>query len=165
MTALYVRSLVRLRPLYWLAAVLAVSVISSRVHAAQPIIVDYDQAKIIKVPDRAATAVLGNPFIADISIQPGGLAVITGKSFGDTNLIILDKSGAVLNEQDLRVRGPTEPTVVVYRGTNRETYSCSPDCQRHVIPGDELGYFTDTMTEINARNGQSLGAGTGGGAK
>jgi hypothetical protein len=165
MTALYVRSLAGLRPLYWLGAILSVAALSSPVHADQPIMVEYDQAKIIKIPDRAATVVIGDPFIADVTIQPGGIAVITGKSFGDTNVVILDKSGAVLNEQNIRVTGPAEPNVVVFLGINRETYSCSPGCQPHPTPGDEATYFSNNMSELTSHNNQALAAGTGGGGK
>jgi hypothetical protein len=159
MTALYVRGVMKLRPLYWLAVILSVATIASRANADPLIFVEFDQAKIIKIPDRTATIVVGDPFIADVSIQPGGIAVITGKSFGDTNIVVLDKSGAVLNEQNVRVRGPVEPNVVVYRGINRETYSCSPGCQPHVTPGDEIGYFSNNMSEFTNHNGQALGAG------
>jgi hypothetical protein len=162
MTALYVRGAAGLRPLYWLAVILAIATLASRASAGQPLIVDFDQAKVIKVPDRTATIVVGDPFIADASIQPGGLAVITGESFGDTNIIVLDKSGAVINEQNVRVRGPLQPTVVVYRGINRETYTCSPDCQPHVTPGDEINYFSNNMTELAGHNNQALSAGSGG---
>jgi hypothetical protein len=159
MTALYVRGLVWLRPLYWLAMVLSVAAFASRASADPLIFIEFDQAKVIKIPDRTATIVLGDPFIADVSIQPGGIAVITGKSFGDTNMLVLDKSGAVLNEQNIRVRGPVEPTVVVYRGINRETYSCSPGCQPHAIPGDEQSFFSNSMSELTGHNSQALGAG------
>ena len=71
---------------------------------------------------------IGNPLIADLSIQPGGLAVITGKSYGATNFLIMDKSGAVLTEQNVEVEGPTDKIVVVYRGVDRNTYSCTPEC-------------------------------------
>jgi Pilus formation protein N terminal region len=162
MTALYVRGLVALRPLYWLAVILSVAAIASRASADPLLLVDYDQAKIIKIPDRAASIVLGNPFIADVSLQPGGIAVITGKSFGDTNMLVLDKSGAVLNEQSIRVRGPAEPTVVVYRGVSRETYSCEPDCQPRTVPGDEQTFFNNAMTELGAHNNQALAAGATG---
>jgi hypothetical protein len=161
MTALCVRTLAALRPLYWLAIVLSVAAFASQAYAASPIFVEFDQAKVIKIPDRAATVVIGNPFVADVSLQPGGLAVITGKSYGDTNVVILDKSGAVLNEQNVRVVGPAEPTVVVYRGISRETYSCAPSCQPHITPGDDITYFNNNMTELSGHNNAALQAGTG----
>jgi hypothetical protein len=166
MTALYVRGLVALRPLYWLAVILSVaaissSAISSRAMADEPIVVRLDEAKVIKVPDRATTIVIGNPLIADLAIQPGGLAVVTGKSFGATNVLVMDKSGAILTEQNVEVLGPTDPTVVVYRGVDRETYSCTPLCSPRLTLGDELKYFTETIGEITTRNTQSMAAGLG----
>jgi hypothetical protein len=55
--------------------------------------------------------------------------VITGKSYGTTNLIALDRRGAVLVEASIVVQGP-EPVSVVYFGMERETYSCTPKCER-----------------------------------
>jgi cell division protein FtsI (penicillin-binding protein 3) len=64
--------------------------------AAESINVVLDQAKIAKVPDRTSTIVVGNPLIADVSIQAGGTMVVTGKGYGVTNLIALDRTGKVL---------------------------------------------------------------------
>ncbi len=51
-----------------------------------------NQARLLKLPDGVATLVIGNPAIADATLQAGGLLVITGKSFGRTNLIALDSA-------------------------------------------------------------------------
>jgi Flp pilus assembly secretin CpaC len=37
----------------------------------------------------AAEVIIGNPTIADVSVQGGNLLVVTGKSFGVTNIISL----------------------------------------------------------------------------
>lgn len=161
MTALCMRALAGLRPLFWLAAILSVTAVASRASADGPIIVRLDEAKVIKVPDRATTIVIGNPLIADLSIQPGGLAVITGRSFGATNFMVLDKSGAVLNEQNVQVQGSNDPMVVVYRGVERETYSCTPYCSPRLTLGDQQQFFTNTLTEITTRNTQAMSAGAG----
>jgi Flp pilus assembly secretin CpaC len=161
MTALCMQGLARVRPVFWLAAILSVAVMASRANADEPIIVRLDQARIVKVPDRATTIVIGNPLIADLSVQPGGLAVITGKSFGATNFMVLDKSGAVLNEQNILVQGPTDPMVVVYRGGDRQTYSCTPFCSPRLTLGDDAKYFNDTLNEITTRNAQALASGMG----
>ena len=105
--------------------------------------------------------VIGNPLIADLSVQPGGLAVITGKSYGATNFLIMDKSGAVLTEHTVEVQGPTDKIVVVYRGVNRATYSCTPECAARVTLGDQTEFFSDTLARMTARNAQSLAAGAG----
>jgi len=162
MAALCMRSFAALRPLFWLAAILSVA-IASRAGAEGLIVVRLDEAKVIKVPDRATTIVIGNPLIADLSLQPGGLAVITGKSFGATNVLVMDKSGAILNEQNIEVHGPADPTIVVYRGVDRETYSCTPHCTPRPTLGDSQKFFTDGMTQISTRNNQLMAAGAEGG--
>ncbi len=161
MAALCVRGLAALRPLFWLAVILSVAAIASRAGAAEPIVVRLDEAKVIKVPDRATTIIIGNPLIADLALQPGGLAVVTGRSFGATNFMVMDKSGAILNEQNIEVQGPADPVVVVFRGVDRNTYSCTPFCAPRLTLGDEQKFFTDAMTEITTRNNQSMAAGAG----
>ena len=71
---------------------------------------------MIKLPERASTVVIGNPLIADVSMQSGGVMVVNGKGYGVTNLIALDRNGATLMEKQVSVKGPYANTVVVYRG-------------------------------------------------
>ncbi len=97
----------------------------------------------MKLPERVATIVIGNPLIADAALQPDGLMVMTGKGYGTTNLIALDRKGNVLLEKRVQVSGPSLDTVVVYKGAaNRETYSCTPTCAPRITPGDFPQFFT-----------------------
>jgi hypothetical protein len=123
--------------------------------------VTLDQAKIVKLPERVATVVVGNPLIADIALQPGGQVVITGKGYGRTNIIALDRNGKVLMERDVQVNGPSKDVVVMYRGINRETYSCAPQCERRITLGDEPKYFDSTLSQTSNRSGQAQGQGSG----
>lgn len=117
-----------------------------------------DQAKLVKLPERVATIVIGNPLIADASVQSGGLMVITGKGYGTTNLIALDRSGAVLMERFIEVRGQqADETVVVYKGIERETYSCTPNCERRITLGDGNAYFNGTLAQTVTRSVQAQG--------
>lgn len=52
-----------------------------------------DQAKVVKLPEKVATIVVGNPLIADVNLQPGGMVVVTGKGYGSTNMIAMDRAG------------------------------------------------------------------------
>jgi len=161
MTALCVRHLRALAPLCLLAMALVLGAAGSRAVADELIVVHLDEARIIKLPDRATTVVIGNPLIADISVQAGGVTVVTGKSFGATNFVVMDKAGAILTEHAVQVEGPIDQTVVMYRGVNRETYSCMPDCAPRITLGDDTKFFTEAMAQVSARNAQSLAAGAG----
>jgi len=123
----------------------------------QPVTVVLDQARLMKLPDRVATLVIGNPLIADAALQPGGHVVLTGKGYGTTNLMALDRSGNVLMERTVQVQAPKD-TVVVYSGTDRQTYSCTPKCDRRIMLGDSEAGFNLSLSQTTARNTQAQGA-------
>jgi Flp pilus assembly secretin CpaC len=125
--------------------------------AAESISVVVDQAKLIKLPEKIATIVVGNPLIADVSLQPGGMMVVTGKGYGTTNVMALDRQGSVLIDRMIQVEGPTDKLVTVYRGVERESYSCTPVCQRRVTLGDAPNYFTTTLNQSGSLASQAGG--------
>ena len=133
-------------------------VLSQPAMAAEPFKVVLDQASILKLPEGTSTIVVGNPLIADVSIQAGGLAIVTGKGYGATNLVALDRSGATLMDRELQVRGGGESTVFIYRGVERESYACAPICERRITLGDSPAFYTATANQTDARNNQASGA-------
>jgi Flp pilus assembly secretin CpaC len=165
MAALGARGRAGLRPLHLVSAALMAIAIAVPAAADPPmpwpetILVFMDQARLVQLPERAASVVIGNPLIADVSIQPGGLTVITGKSYGATNFIATDKNGAVLFEKAIEVTGPRERTLVMYNGADRQTYSCTPSCSRRLTLGDTPDSFDKTLSEITALNAQATAAG------
>src|SRR6201993_2583100 len=123
--------------------------------------VSVDQAKLFKLPNRVATIVVGNPMIADVTLQNGGIIVVTGKGYGATNFIAMDRSGEVLVDRTIQVEGPSDRLVTVYRGVERETYSCMPICQRRVTLGDGDNYFKSAMDQAGSLSGQASGSAAG----
>lgn len=121
------------------------------------IAVNVDQAKLVRLPGRVATIVVGNPLIADVTLQPGGMIVVTGKGYGATNFIALDRGGEVLVDRQIQVEGPSDRLVTVYKGVERESYSCMPICQRRVTLGDSDTYFNNTMTQAGTLNNNASG--------
>ncbi|MBV9457989.1 MAG: pilus assembly protein N-terminal domain-containing protein [Bradyrhizobium sp.] len=122
------------------------------------IAVNVDQAKLVKLPARVATIVVGNPMIADVTLQNGGILVVTGKGYGATNFIAMDRTGQILMDQQIQVSGPTDQLVTVYRGVDRETYSCMPICQKRVTLGDGDGYFKAAIDQSGTLASQASGA-------
>jgi hypothetical protein len=122
----------------------------------EAIIVHLDQATLLKVPERTATLVIGNPLIADVTVQTGGIMVVTAKSHGVTNLIALDRAGNVLTAHPIQVIGAVN-SVVLYRGIERESYSCQPICERRIALGDSVNYFNANLTQGSTLNIQAQG--------
>jgi Flp pilus assembly secretin CpaC len=120
--------------------------------------VNIDQARLIKLPARVATIVVGNPLIADVTLQTGGVLVVTGKGYGATNFIAMDRSGEVLVDRVIQVEGPLDRVVTVYRGVERESYSCMPVCQRRITLGDGELYFKSTIDQAGNLSSQASGS-------
>ena len=114
----------------------------------------------MKLPEKVSTIVVGNPLIADVAVQSGGLVVVTGKGYGTTNLIVLDRSGTVLMERSIVVRGANAQTIAVYpRHGARDLQLHAGLCERRITLGDTAAYFTATLGQTDIRNSQSSGAG------
>jgi hypothetical protein len=123
------------------------------------IAVSVDQAKLVKFPERITAIVIGNPLIADVTLQPGGIVVVTGKGYGATNVIAMDRTGAVLMDRIIQVSGPLDKVVTVYRGVERESYSCAPVCQRRITLGDGDSFFKATMDQAGSLSSSAAGSG------
>lgn len=125
---------------------------------ADEISVSVDEARLMKLPDRVATIVIGNPLIADAALQGGGVLVLTGKGFGSTNLLALDRAGKVVMNTTVQVLGPaSRDLVVVYKGIERESYSCAPECERRLTLGDSPAYFGAILSQSGSRTGGASG--------
>jgi Flp pilus assembly secretin CpaC len=118
---------------------------------SEPIAVMIDHAKVMRLPERTQTVIVGNPIIADVSVQKNGVLVLTGKSYGRTNLIALDGAGALIAESMISVQAPSESVVTVQRGLDRESYSCTPNCQPSLLLGDATKYFSEVGGQAGQR--------------
>ena len=117
--------------------------------------IDLDYARMVKLPAGAQTLVIGNPMIADVTmLRNSGLMVITGKSFGSTNLIVLDRTGAQVGESIVTVV-PPQDKLVVQRGPHRESYSCNPHCGKAVDLNDDIQYMNQVIEAVKAHDSAS----------
>lgn len=124
-----------------LALLAFVALATGAAHAAEDLIVNYDQSELYLLPRPAAQIIVGNPAIADISVKSPTMLVVTGKTFGITNMIILDSEGKTIKNQRVLVRRDEAKVVNLQRGVNRQSYNCSPQCNPSIIVGDESAYF------------------------
>jgi Flp pilus assembly secretin CpaC len=120
--------------------------------ASEAVIVTVDRARVFHVSRPAATVIIGNPSIADATVEDEQTLVLTGRSFGVTNLIILDAKGSPIVDQTLIVKGHETNTVRIYRRADRETMACAPVCEPTLTIGDNARAFTFANEQITARN-------------
>lgn len=125
--------------------------------AADTVLVKVDHAKVVRLPAKAQTVIVGNPAIADVTVQRNGVMIVTGKSYGVTNLIALDAAGVLLAESLVSVAAASDSLLTVQRGLQRESYSCTPTCQPAAQPGDSKGFFDEIGGQTKARNAAATG--------
>jgi len=114
-----------------------------------------DQAQVAKLPEHTSTVIIGNPAIADVTtLKNGAGMVVTGKGYGQTNLIALDAQGNLLDEKQIHVE-PTKKVLVVQRGSSRESYSCDPTCMPTAVLGDDPNVFNTVSGQITAHDALS----------
>lgn len=114
-----------------------------------PISVKVNMARILRINAPAATVIIGNPGVADVTIQDPQTLVLTGKSYGQTNLIVLDDRGTPIADTLIEVIQAQGDLVTVYLGNARTTMVCSPTCQPTIMLGDDPNYSSVAVSSSN----------------
>ena len=133
-----------------IAVLAAVAALAPLAASAEPISVVVDRAKVMRISRPADIVIIGNPSIADATIQDAQTLIITGRSYGTTNLIILDAAGQAIADEVVTVSPTNDQVVTVYRRASRQTLSCTPDCSPTLALGDNSASFSSTTTQIQA---------------
>lgn len=143
---------------------IATAASSSLALAAEEIQVLSDQSQIIKLDKAPGTIVVGNPSIADVTIQ-GSSLFLHGRAFGKTNLIILDDGGNVMAEYNVNVNSIDENAVTVFKagagGMVQATYTCKIDCEAALHIGDDVATFQNTLSMQKGKLGIAQGQKSG----
>ena len=135
------------------AALAILSVLATPVAAlaeSAPVTVKVNMARILRINAPAATVIIGNPGIADVAIQDPQTLVLTGKSYGQTNLIVLDAQGNPIADTMIEVVQEQTGLVTVYLGERRTSLACEPVCQPIIMLGDDSSFTGETIGAANA---------------
>lgn len=138
-------------------AVAAVGMVGTAAAASEPIDVTIDFAKVMKLTQPAHTIIIGNPGIADANVGDETTLVLTGKTAGTTNLIVLDENGAEVMNSIVRVSSDVRQLTTIFYGATRQTFSCAPTCEQVISVGDEKESFETATTQIQVRKDFSAG--------
>lgn len=132
--------------------------------AAEDLVVRYDQSQLLRLPRAISEIIVGNPSIADVTIQSGTMLVITGKTFGITNIIALDEDKNVIQDQRVVVERDERGIVNVSRAGLRRSFSCNPNCAPTITIGDEVTYFNQVVQSSSSKTKFSESGSDGSGA-
>lgn len=90
-----------------------------------------NHARVLRLDRPVAKVIIGNAQVADATVADARTIVLTGKSFGTTNLLLLDADGNPIVDERILVSIDEGNTVRVYKQTQRNVFSCSPNCEEH----------------------------------
>ncbi len=119
--------------------------------------VEVNKSKALHLGQPAATVMVGNPTIADVTVEGSKLVYVMGRSFGRTNIIALDSAGATILDINVSVVSQEASTVTLTRGSGQYSYNCTPRCERVPTVGDSPDAFEELMkqTATVAGNGSA----------
>ena len=125
-----------MRRLFLGLAALAFVTAAATSSLAQGLTVPVDQSVAVALPPGAMNVMIGNPAIADINVLDPRNAVVLGKAFGVTNLLIMDGGGHVLMDRQVVVSGGDVGHITAIRGgptgPHVDSYACASRCERAV---------------------------------
>jgi Flp pilus assembly secretin CpaC len=94
-----------------------------------------NSARILKLDRPVSKVIVGNSEVADATVADSRTIVLTGRSFGTTNLVLLDADGNAIVDERILVSIDESSTVRVFRSTARTVLSCTPNCEEHAQTG------------------------------
>ncbi len=138
-------------------AALAVAIAFAPAAFADPLKVTVDQTVPLKIAGAANSVIVGNASVADVAVHDARTLLVTGKSFGSTNLTVLDRAGNTIYSSQLIVGGEDDAGVTIVRGQGTYSYSCVDKCRATPMVGDDPGHFSSVMGTINSKASAARG--------
>jgi Flp pilus assembly secretin CpaC len=121
------------------AVVIAASTAATAV-AEEPLMRVYmDHARVLRLDRPVSKVIIGNAEVADATVADAQTIVLTGRSFGTTNLVLLDADGNAIVDERILVSIDEGNTVRVFKQTERSVLSCTPNCEEHAARGNSGG--------------------------
>lgn len=120
-----------------LAAAVVMAVPAIVVAQTASLNVEIDQARRVQMRGSAASVIVGNPAIADVTVVDANTLYITGKGYGVTEVVAVDPIGrTVFQSQVVVTAGDGGGRVRVWRGGQATEMACASSCSPSVRNGE-----------------------------
>lgn len=90
--------------------------------------VEIDRSARVQLRGAAASIIVGNPQIADVSLVDANTMFIVGKGYGVTEVVAVDGVGRTLFQREIIVTGGSTGSVRVWRGAQATEMACGASC-------------------------------------
>jgi Flp pilus assembly secretin CpaC len=144
------------RLLILLPLLLVLASLSAR--AEDQLDVTWRQARIVPLQKPATSVIIGDPTVADVTLDDPTTMVVFGKAPGETNIVVLSGSHETLLSYSLVVSPTTSGHVTVLNASSDPApvevlYSCGQGrCTRVLSPSDIAFSATSTSSSSSSSN-------------
>ncbi|MGH1421365.1 MAG: pilus assembly protein N-terminal domain-containing protein [Hyphomonas sp.] len=101
----------------------------------------------LRLKGKAASIVLGNSNIANVTVHDEHMLLISGKTYGTTNLLVFDADGRKIYDAELVVSVNSSNYVTINRAGQLRTFDCTPQCRPAMSIGDDPEHFGIMMEQ------------------
>ncbi|MEL7486853.1 MAG: pilus assembly protein N-terminal domain-containing protein [Pseudomonadota bacterium] len=136
-----------------------VAALTSSGASAEQLWVTMDQVRPYTLEKEASEIVVGNPGIADVTVQDNKRILLFGKAPGLTNVFVFDEEGGTIDNLVIRVRTPQSEMLTYQRGAARMTFNCTVYCEIAATVGDEEAAFQAAVLQAQQKFQQAAAAG------
>ncbi len=95
---------------------------------AEGLVVPIDHSVRLAVQGQAASVVVGNPAVADVTVVDTHTLFVSGRGYGETDVVVLDRAGRTIYSGDVIVAATGGGRASIYRGADRTDMACAPYC-------------------------------------
>lgn len=96
--------------------------------AAETLSVRMNQNAAVRLAAPARSVVVGNPAIADVTMLDARSMVVVGKSYGVTNVMVIDARGRTILDRQIVVTG-SDNAMTYFKGGQAQTFACAERCE------------------------------------
>ncbi|WP_298159378.1 pilus assembly protein N-terminal domain-containing protein [Brevundimonas sp.] len=113
---------------------------------AQTLNVEIDRSARIGLTGSAASVIVGNPAIADVTVVDANTLFVTGKGYGVTEVVAVDGVGRTIFQGEIVVTGGSTGSVRVWRGAQATEMACAASCVASIRNGGGAAPAASTPT-------------------
>ncbi len=118
--------------------------------ASEKLVLTADQSQIIQLPSDPGTVVVGNPSIADATLE-GRSIFLHARGPGLTNILVLDAAGKSMVDYLVHVSYADSDSLAMFTPDGRFTYACPADCEPILRIGDNELFFKGFVDQMNSK--------------
>jgi len=129
--------------------------------------VNWREARVVRLAKPATSVIVGDPTVADVTLDDPTTVVVFGKAPGETNLIVLSASQEMLFDWPLVVSPSNARKVTVLNAQGDPApvevlYSCGPErCARVLSPSD-ISFSASSTSSSSSNSDNSKSASSNG---